>query len=100
MFQIVSTMVLELPSFLAELENLKGVSPNVHLQCEPWGHVNHEDIDCDCQTSDRTTAYVHYLTVNGQGLVHSLTRGWLQRAILDLMHIYALSLAGKGAAQD
>ena len=54
MFQIVSTMVLELPSFLAELEELRGVSPNVHLQCEPWGHINHEDVDCECQTSDRT----------------------------------------------
>ena len=43
MFQIVSTMVLELPSFLVELENLRGVSPNVHLHCEPWGHINHED---------------------------------------------------------
>ena len=100
MFQIVSTMVLELPSFLAELENLKGVSPNVHLHCEPWGHISHEDIDCDCQTSDRTAAYVHDLTVNGRGLVHSLTGGWPQRALLDLMGIYALSLAGRGAAQD
>ena len=48
MFQIVSTMVLELPSFLAELEDLRGVSPNVHLQCEPWGPINHEDVDCEC----------------------------------------------------
>ena len=98
MFQIVFTMVLELPSFLAELENLKGVSPNVHLQYEPWGHINYEDIDCDCQTSDRTAAYVHDL-IDGD-LFIPLTRGWLQRAILDLMNIYALSLAGKGAAQD
>ena len=41
----VHTMVLELPVFLVELENLKGLSPNVHLHCEPWGHINHEDID-------------------------------------------------------
>ena len=73
MFQIVSTM--ELPSFLAELENLNGVSPNVHLHCEPWGHISHEDIDCDCQTSDSTAAYVHDLTVNGRGLVHSPDAG-------------------------
>ena len=45
MFQIVSTMALELPSFLGELEKLRGMSPNVQLQCEPWGHNNHEDID-------------------------------------------------------
>ena len=32
MFQIVSTMVLELPSFLGELEELRGMSPNVQLQ--------------------------------------------------------------------
>ena len=64
MFQIVSTMALELPSFLGELEKLRGMSPNVQLQCEPWGHNNHEDIDCECQASDRTAAYVHDLTVN------------------------------------
>ena len=72
MFQIVSTMVLELPSVLAEL---KGVLPSVHLQCEPWGHINHEDIGCDCQTSDHTAAYVHDLTVNGRRLVHSPDAG-------------------------
>ena len=70
MFQIVSTMALELPSFLAELENLGGVSPNVNLQCEPWGHTNHENVDCECQTSDRTAAYVHDLTINGRGFVN------------------------------
>ena len=32
MFQIVSTMALELPSFLADLENLRGMSPNVHIK--------------------------------------------------------------------
>ena len=61
MFQIVSTMALELPSFLGELEELRGMSPNVQLQCEPWGHNNHEDIDCECQASDRMAAYVYDL---------------------------------------
>ena len=75
MFQIVSTMVLELPSFLAELEDLRGVSPNVHLQCEPRGYINHEDVDCECQTSDRTAAYVHDFTINGRGLVHPSDAG-------------------------
>ena len=75
MFQIVSTMVLELPSFLAELEELRGVSPNLHLQCEPWGHINHEDVDCECQTSDRMAAYVHDLTINGRRLVCSPDAG-------------------------
>ena len=75
MFQIVSTMALELAFFLVELEDLRGVSPNVHLQCEPWGHNNHEDVDCECQTSDRTVAYVHDLTINGRGFVHSPDAG-------------------------
>ena len=75
MFQIVSTMALELPTFLEELEYLRGVSPNVHLPDELWGHNNHEDADCGCQTSDRTAAYVHDLTVNGRGSVHPSDTG-------------------------
>ena len=75
MFQIVSTMALELPSFLGELEELRGMSPNIQLQCEPWGHNNHEDIDCECQASDRTATYVHDLTVNRRGYVHSPDAG-------------------------
>ena len=71
MFQIVSTVALELPSFLADLENLRGITPNVHLHCEPWGHINHKDINCGCQSSYRTAAYVHDLTVNGRGCVPS-----------------------------
>ena len=71
MFQIVSTMALELPSFVSVLENLRGISPNVLLDCEPWGHINHEDINCGCQSSDRTAAYVHDLTINRRGPVHS-----------------------------
>ena len=67
MFQIVSTMVLELPSFLEELEELRGMSPNVQLNSEPWGHNNHTDITYECQTSNRTAAYVHDLTVNRRG---------------------------------
>ena len=59
MFQIVSTMALELPSFLGELEELRGMSPNIQLNFEPWGHNDHEDVDCECQASDRTAAYVH-----------------------------------------
>ena len=39
------------------------------------GHNNHEDIDCECQASDRTAAYVHDLTVNRWGSVHSPDTG-------------------------
>ena len=75
MFQIVSTMALELPSFLEELEELRGVSPNVQLNSEPWGHDNHEDVDCECQASDRTAAYVHDLTFSKEGPVDSPDAG-------------------------
>ena len=75
MFQIVSTMALELPSFLGELEELRGMSPNVQLNFEPWGHDDHEDVDCECQASDRTAAYVHDLTVNRRGPVDSPNAG-------------------------
>ena len=75
MMAVMSTVALELPSFLAELENLRGISPNVHLHCEPWGHITHEDINCGCQSSDRTAAYVHDLTVNERGRVHSPNAG-------------------------
>ena len=39
MFQIESTMALELPSFLEALAEIRGVFPNVQLDCEPWGHM-------------------------------------------------------------
>ena len=49
MFQIISTMVVELPSFQEELEEISGMPPNVQLISEPWGHDNHEDMECECQ---------------------------------------------------
>ena len=39
MFQIVSALALEVPAFLQNIEDLRGVSPDVQLSCEPWGHV-------------------------------------------------------------
>ena len=39
MFQIVSTMVLEMPSILEGLEELRGMSPNVLLNSEPWDMI-------------------------------------------------------------
>ena len=39
MFQIISTLALELPSFLEALADMRGVSPDVRLDCEPWGHM-------------------------------------------------------------
>ena len=63
MFQIVCALVLDMLEALQELELLWGVPPNIQLSCEPWGHLNHADIDCVCLSSDRTCTYVHNLTV-------------------------------------
>ena len=57
------------------IREIEGMSQNVQLQCEPWGHNNHEDIDCECQASDRMAAYVHDLTVNRRGSVPSPDAG-------------------------
>ena len=54
MFQIVSTLALEMTSFLEALADIRGMSPNVQLDCEPWGHMDHIDGQCSCRSSDRT----------------------------------------------
>ena len=59
MFQML-TMALELPSFLEALEDIRGISPDVQLDCEPWGHIEGH---CSCRSSDRTAAYVHELAL-------------------------------------
>ena len=66
MFQIVSALALEEPAFLQNIDSLWGVSPDVHLSCEPWGHVNHSGGDCECLSSDRMGAYVHDLALMPQ----------------------------------
>ena len=63
MFQIRSTLALEVPTFLQGIARLRGVSPNVQLYSEPWGHVDHSDVNCACLSSDRTGAYVHDLAL-------------------------------------
>ena len=62
MFQIVCALVLEVPSVLLDLENLHGLSPNVILACEQWGHMNHSGGGCECFFLDSTGAYVHDLS--------------------------------------
>ena len=59
MFQI----ALEVPSVLQDIDKLHGVSPNVSLSCEPWGHTDHTGVDCTCVSSDSTGAYVHGLSL-------------------------------------
>ena len=61
MFQIVSTLVLEVPAFASIMQEIKGESPNIQLYSEPWGHMLHCDTDCSCLSSDRTASYVHGL---------------------------------------
>ena len=57
------TMALELPLFLDALEDIRGISPDVQLDCEPWGHMDHSDGHCSCRSSDHTVAYVHELAL-------------------------------------
>ena len=61
MFQIISTLTLEVPTFLKGIAGLRGMSPNVQLYSELWGHVDHSDVNCACLSSDQTAAYVHDL---------------------------------------
>ena len=69
MFQISSTLALELPSFLEALADIRSVSPDVQLDCEPWGHMDHSDGHCSCQSSARTAAYVHGVALMSRELV-------------------------------
>ena len=61
MFQIVSTLMEEVPEFALKMRELRGEQPNVQLIDNPWGHVEHCAATCDCLGSDRTGAYVHCL---------------------------------------
>ena len=63
MFQIVSALALEVPAFLQNIENLRGVAPDVQLSCEPWGHADHSGGGCGCLSSDRTGTDVHDLSL-------------------------------------
>ena len=52
-----------MPAFRQNIDNLRGVSPDVQLASEPWGHVNHSDGNCESLSSDRTGAYIHDLAL-------------------------------------
>ena len=56
-------LALEVPSVLLDIESLHGMSPNVILSCEPWGHMDHSGGGCECLSSDSTGAYVHDLSL-------------------------------------
>ena len=61
MFQIVSTLMEEVPAFALRMRKLQGEAPNMELKDNPWGHVEHCEANCTCLESDRTGAYVHCL---------------------------------------
>ena len=58
-----SALVSEVPSVRLDLESLHGLSPNVIVTCERWGHLDHDGEDCACLSSDITEAYVHDLSI-------------------------------------
>ena len=43
------------------MRELQGESPDVQLQDDPWGHVEHCDANCACLNSDRMDLYIHSL---------------------------------------
>ena len=61
MFQIVSTLMEEVPAFALRMRELRGEQPKVELIDNPWGHAEHCVAKCNCLDSDRTGAYVHCL---------------------------------------
>ena len=61
MFQIVSTMMEEVPAFALRMRELRGEQPKVQLMDNPWGHVEDCVAKCNCLDTDRTGAYVHCL---------------------------------------
>ena len=61
MFQIVSTLMEEVPDFTLRMQELRGEQPRIQLLDNPWGHGEDCVAKCDCLVSDRTGAYVHCL---------------------------------------
>ena len=61
MFQIVSTLVEEVPDFASEMNKLQGVQPRLQLLNSPRVHGVQCVEKCDCLMSDRVDAYVHCL---------------------------------------
>ena len=61
MFQIVSTLMAEVPEFALTMMGLQGMQPHVQLMDDTWGHDGKCVEACDCLLSDRTEAFVHCL---------------------------------------
>ena len=52
MFQIVSTLMEEVPDFALKMQELRGEQPRMQLLDDPWGHVKKCVAECDCLVSD------------------------------------------------
>ena len=61
MFQIVSTLMAEVPEFELVMRELQGTQPHIQLADDIWGHDGKCGEACACQLSDRTEAFVHCL---------------------------------------
>ena len=61
MFQIVSTLMEEVPAFASRMRELRGEQPIMQFDNDPWGHDEKCARECDCLVSDRTDAFVHCL---------------------------------------
>ena len=61
MFQIVSTLMEEVPAFALRMMELRGEQPRMQFVNDPWGHDEKCVEECDCLVSDRTGAFVHCL---------------------------------------
>ena len=61
MFQIVSTLMEEVPAFASRMRELRGEQPLMQFVNDPWGHDEKCVGECDCLVSDRTGAFVHCL---------------------------------------
>ena len=69
MFQIMWAFALDLPAAAECITDFHRVSPDVLLAYEPWGHVDHVGVACDCRNSDWTGAYVHALASDRHDLL-------------------------------
>ena len=52
MFQIVSTLMEEVPDFALRMQELRGEQPRIQLLNNPWGHGEECVAECDCLVSD------------------------------------------------
>ena len=103
MFQIFSTLVLEVPAFSQFMHELQGESPNVQSYSEPWGHVDHSNDNCGCFSSDRTASYVHGLSLMPRGDVPISEDGdafvHIEESGVQMDRAYYLGMGRPGSVQ-